>query len=450
MSDVSPDTLDPATTAHLLRQRDRQLQAVVSVTRALQTRLHLDELIKYAVLTAMATMDADAGSLLLHDPECNKLVFRYVEGPAKAKITGMEIADTQGVAGDVFQTARSRISLDVTQDRAHITDIDKHSSYTTRSMITVPLQAGTGEVLGVIQVLNKHEGEFNESDMEVLEVLAAQVAATILNAQLFEKAQVAAMVDLLGQMSHDIKNLLTPVQLSGQTLRMMMNDFQAQVSDELVKSTQNGTPLGDTIDCVMQRIGSDVDEIFSILEESTQIAVQRSREIADTVKGLSAAPTFEMVDLNEIARRVCRVLCFVAEKNGVTLIDNLLPLPLALLDSKRLYNVLYNLVNNAIGATPAGGRVTLRTSAMRMGEFPDGNFLQIEVADTGCGMPPETAEKLFTGRVRSTKKGGTGLGTRVVKSVVDAHNGVLSVKSTLGAGTTITARIPLRTEAGRA
>ncbi len=449
MSEDSPATLDQDATTHLLRQRERQLQAVVSVTRALQTRLQLDELIKYAVLTAMATMDADAGSLLLHDAERNKLIFRYVEGPAKDKITGLEIADTQGVAGDVFQTGRSRISQDVNQDRAHSTDIDQQSAYTTRSLITVPLQAGTGEVLGVIQVLNKHTGEFDASDLEVLEVLATQVAATILNAQLFEKAQVAVVVDLLGQMSHDIKNLLTPVALSGQTLRMMMNDFQAQVADELKKPTQSGTQLADTIDGVMQRIGADVDEIFNILEESTQIAVQRSREIADTVKGLSTAPAFELTDLNEIAQRVCRVLVFVAEKSGVTLIDDLHPLPASLLDPKRLYNVLYNLVNNAIGATPSGGVVTLRTSVKRLGEFPDGNCLQIDVVDTGCGMTAETAEKLFTGRVRSTKKGGTGLGTRVVKSVVDAHEGLLSVTSTVGAGTTITAKLPLRMEAGR-
>jgi signal transduction histidine kinase len=68
----------------------------------------------------------------------------------------------------------------------------------------------------------------------------------------------------------------------------------------------------------------------------------------------------------------------------------------------------------------------------------------VRVQDTGVGMPPDVVEKLFTGRVRSTKPGGTGLGTRVVKNVVDAHGGRLQVDSVENVGTTIAIRIPLR------
>ena len=59
-------------------------------------------------------------------------------------------------------------------------------------------------------------------------------------------------------------------------------------------------------------------------------------------------------------------------------------------------------------------------------------------------MPPEVAAILFTGSVRSTKPGGTGLGTRVVRNVIEAHKGQLFVDSVQDEGTTITARIPLR------
>jgi signal transduction histidine kinase len=65
------------------------------------------------------------------------------------------------------------------------------------------------------------------------------------------------------------------------------------------------------------------------------------------------------------------------------------------------------------------------------------------VEDTGQGMPTEIRDSLFTARAISRKAGGTGLGTKIVKDVVDAHGGRISVASTEGVGTTFQIRIPL-------
>jgi len=70
--------------------------------------------------------------------------------------------------------------------------------------------------------------------------------------------------------------------------------------------------------------------------------------------------------------------------------------------------------------------------------------LHITVADTGKGMPPEIRDTLFTPVAKSSKRGGTGLGTKIVKDVVDAHNGKISVESQLGIGTTFHIYLPLR------
>jgi signal transduction histidine kinase len=112
-------------------------------------------------------------------------------------------------------------------------------------------------------------------------------------------------------------------------------------------------------------------------------------------------------------------------------------------DKKRLYSAFYNLINNAIPETPEGGRIALRCYARAEGAFPDGNFVMVEVADTGRGMSEEVKARLFTENALSTKPGGTGLGTRIVKNAVDAHNGILRVESEAGIGTTFYVRIPL-------
>lgn len=68
---------------------------------------------------------------------------------------------------------------------------------------------------------------------------------------------------------------------------------------------------------------------------------------------------------------------------------------------------------------------------------------QVSIADTGRGMPPEVLESLFTARAISRKPGGTGLGTKIIKDVVDAHRGQITVRSEEGAGTTFTLLLPV-------
>ena len=96
-----------------------------------------------------------------------------------------------------------------------------------------------------------------------------------------------------------------------------------------------------------------------------------------------------------------------------------------------MFNALYNLVNNAIQENLAGGSVTIAWSVGL-----DGRTVLLTVADMGVGMPPEIRDRLFTKKAISGKAGGTGLGTKIVKDVVDAHSRTVSMHSELGKGTT--------------
>jgi signal transduction histidine kinase len=423
-----------------LRQRERELQAVLNVTHAMQSHVNLDELIDIAVLTAMATVNADAGSLLLHDNKRNKLVFRFVAGPSKILLTGMDIDDERGIAGEVLHTGVARISPDVTTEKNYLPDIDDATHYKTKSMITVPLQAGTESTpIGVLQILNKREDDFDQDDLAVLEILATQVAAAIINAQLNEKARAATIVDLMGEISHDIKNLLTPVSMSGQTLRMMMDQFVDSVNDVFNSPPDEKLIHLPEIELMIKKIYDDACLILDILDESANIAQQRTKEIADCMKGITAQLSLASTDLNELVTSVCRVLQVVGDQNGVDVSYRRCDMPFVSIDSHRMYNAIYNLVNNAISATPSGGSVLVTPLYQ-----PENNIFAIQVRDTGQGMSQEKADLLFTGKVRSTKPGGTGLGTTVVKNVIDAHKGILAVESQEGEGTIITAKIPLK------
>jgi len=98
---------------------------------------------------------------------------------------------------------------------------------------------------------------------------------------------------------------------------------------------------------------------------------------------------------------------------------------------------------NAIHATPPGGRIALRVEAVRDGCFPEGSCVRLEVSDNGEGIPPQVLRRLFSAESISTKSGGTGLGTRIVREVADLHRGTVTVFSEVGKGSCFTLTLPL-------
>jgi signal transduction histidine kinase len=110
------------------------------------------------------------------------------------------------------------------------------------------------------------------------------------------------------------------------------------------------------------------------------------------------------------------------------------------MDAKQMYSAFYNLINNAIPETPSEGSITVKGTVERL----DGQeFACLKVIDTGRGMPEHVRARLFTDDAVSTKVGGTGLGTRIVKNVVEVHGGSVRVESEENRGTTFTLWFPL-------
>src|SRR5689334_4541038 len=141
-----------------LQRLERQLQAVNQITAALHARTHLDDLERQTLLAAVDVVGADAGSILLHDTNESRLIFRHVLGPAAPMLMGQAMPDTKGIVGKVFHSGEGCITLDVTADKSHTREIDDRTQYSTQNMITVPLKTLQGQVIGVMQVLNKKQG----------------------------------------------------------------------------------------------------------------------------------------------------------------------------------------------------------------------------------------------------------------------------------------------------
>jgi signal transduction histidine kinase len=415
-----PSARRPTHTSRLARE----LEAARRISQALSQHVQVDTMVERALRAALEVVGAEAASVLLADPGSKQLVFRHVIGVKAPQLRGMAIPWDQGIASAVFASGVPQVSQDVQRDRRHLAEVDAVTGYKTRDMITLPLKQWEGNPIGVLQVLNKKRGRLGKEDLSILTIISALTAAAIEQARLFEETKLAEVGRLLGDIGHDIGNLLTPVTCGVGMLGPKLDEFFGGLPDAVADKEETRQLC---------------HEVLDLLRRNARRIQDRVKEMADCVKGLSTPPQFASCQVATVVQQVFDTLRLVAEEKGVSLRgEGLDGLPTIQADERRLYVAFYNLVNNAIPEVPSGGSVTVRGS-----REPRASSILVSVIDTGRGMPPEVRDSLFTSRAISRKLGGTGLGTKIVKDVVEAHGGRVTVESEEGVGTTFYLRLPV-------
>jgi signal transduction histidine kinase len=400
------------------------------MTEALFEHFHTDELVEKTLTTALDVVGAESGSILLADPDSEKLVFRHSIGSSRVK-AGTTIPWDKGIAGVVFHSGAPIVISDAKQDRRHYEGIDVLTDHITRDMIALPVKRWEGQPIGVLEVMNKLEGRLNEEDVAILTIVAAIAASSIEQARLHQEAKLAVVALLLGDIVHDIKNMLMPV-LSGTDLLKEELEEQFPV---MIKEQIPGAEVS-YANCL---------ELTEMVVTNARRIQGRVREIADAVKGVTSPPHFASCRIAQIVEAVCESLRTYAAEKGITIqTDRLDTLPVIEADEHRLFNAFYNLINNAIPEVPRGGSISIYGK-----EENPGVGVVVAVSDTGRGMPPEVRDRLFTSKAFSTKSGGTGLGTKIVKDVIDAHGGRIVVESQVGLGTTFYVHLPVHPPSAR-
>jgi signal transduction histidine kinase len=246
-----------------------------------------------------------------------------------------------------------------------------------------------------------------------------------LERRLLEEAKLAEVSRRIADIGHDVKNMLTPIHMGMQLLE-----------DEL---DEHFKALPDTRQTHTSTTQAFYKDIIGMTRRGSSRIQMRVKEIADAVKGSNSPPQFAACHLGKIVDSVLDALRLNADERGIALQTwGLDSLPILRANEQRLFNAFYNLVNNAIPEVPHGGSVTI-TGALS----PSGKEILLSFEDTGRGMSPDVLRSLFTYQVVSRKPGGTGLGTKIVKDVVNAHGGTIRAESTEGQGTTFTICLPI-------
>jgi signal transduction histidine kinase len=174
--------------------------------------------------------------------------------------------------------------------------------------------------------------------------------------------------------------------------------------------------------------------VAAIAEEARRIEhmVERFETLAQRKTSF-----FGQEDLNVITRATLELLRPEIRAKNLTLVADLYPHPLVgRLNSHLLKVALAHIIRNAVEATPAHGKILVKTAMEK-------DFAVLVIKDTGRGMAQDVVEKVFV-PFYTTKIGGTGLGMVFVRQIVDEHRGVITLESKLGRGTTVTIRLPHR------
>ena len=151
-------------------------------------------------------------------------------------------------------------------------------------------------------------------------------------------------------------------------------------------------------------------------------------------------PSLEPVDLNRLLTQIVDFAANHTDMRNVIIDTDFTPsLPKVMLDGDQMRQVAINLILNAGGAMPEGGRLIVRTEAI------EGNRVEIAFIDTGCGISPESIEKIFE-PFYTTKERGTGLGLAITRQIIEQHHGEITIESTPGEGTIVRVTLPIEHE----
>lgn len=280
-----------------------------------------------------------------------------------------------------------------------------------RSMIIVPVRkllAGTKEVgLGNLEVTIEHRSR--DEMMTLIDGFNQMIRNLKAHEQeLAEMSKKVAWTEMARKVAHEIKNPLTPIQLSAEHVLKVYEDKRGDLDKALRES--------------MSYIISEVDNLRRIAQEFMEIS--RDTTIRKDPLDLRAVLEETLEPYRRLlAERIRFKIVYEGRRfRGVG-------------DAAKLKTALRNIVANAVEAISRQGEISVTA-------VEGDRTATISFRDTGAGMSRETAERIFD-LYFSTKGGGTGLGLPIARKIIEEHGGTVRVASAPGQGTTVTLELPL-------
>jgi signal transduction histidine kinase len=399
-----------------LRERERQLSALLLASQAASSSLDIDEVLGHLVESAMRALSAKAAHL--------RLVAKTSDHVNPMASIGLS---TSYLDHGIVDLAKSRIDCDAlsgvpvvianVQSDPRVMRKHEAAAEGIASMLAVPVLGQRG-VLGVLHVYAGTANFFVPAHVAFALSVASQGAAAIENALIHEQLQRAdkSRSQFVRTVTHELRSPIAGSLSLAQAL------FDGLVGE-----------LGPSQKSMVARMSVRLAALAELVNDLLALAASQSPELQEEPR---------QVNLLSSLRRVAEQQGAESTSKGVALHLDAPESPIIVTATDQgLARIFDNLVGNAKKYTPGGGRIEVRAHA-------DGPSAVVSVADSGIGIPEEDLPRLFEDffRARNTRSSaiaGTGLGLSIVKRLVAHFRGVVTVASQLGHGTTFTVVLPL-------
>lgn len=190
----------------LVSRQEARFTCMLEIGSALGSTFHIDDLLKMVVEKTTELMDAERSTIFILDQDTGELWSKIIQGTVNIEI---RLRPGQGVAGWVATTGQSLNIRDAYQDERFNPKVDENTGYQTRNILCQPIRNLQGEILGVIQVLNRVTGSFTDNDEQMLSAIASQAAVAIENSKLYLAAiaQNMELIEIKDKLEHKVAEL---------------------------------------------------------------------------------------------------------------------------------------------------------------------------------------------------------------------------------------------------
>ena len=206
-----------------LKNRLYRAELLLEVSRSCAGLETLTEILENILAITAKETSAERATLFLNDPETSELYSRVTSGGLLREI---RILNDSGIAGAVFQSGEGIISHDAYADVRFDPTVDVNTGFLTKSLACAPVRTLGGATIGVIQAVNKVEGEFSDDDLDLLDAIASQAALTLQSTQQVERIrrthqQEMEFLDVVSDMMAEIGLDKLLAKVMGEATRML-------------------------------------------------------------------------------------------------------------------------------------------------------------------------------------------------------------------------------------
>ncbi len=382
------------------------------ITRALSRGETPDEIIRVALGAIAATINADVVSFAV--PEATRIRFTLLESD-QVSVVSFE-RDSGGLTEKILESNEPLIVPDLMMSGLQLRRLIGEETAHARSYVGVPARTGS-RVLGVLSIQSYRLGVFDDNDVRLISQVGRQMADAIVSSR-----RVARMQRRFNELDRTQRE---------------RTDFLVGVAHDM------RAPLAGIIG--FARILEELDVVAAdqMAREAAQFIAAESERLSDLVTQLvdlgrvdlgETTLDLELLDLRKAAEQAVESMRvrfpahrFVVRSDGPVWVEG---------DLLRIHRILVNLIENAAIHGPSGGLVTIELEAADDGPV-------IMVSDRGSGVPEPERDRIFERFVRlDGSTAGSGIGLYLVKALVGAHRGTITVGDAPGGGARFVVRLP--------